>query len=234
MSKVAKVGKKVGGTVHKKFKKKPGDGPQRIGDDLSRKGQKKKQGLQVHYTIKVRRVTQIAPEYNNKDVHILYSNGRDHHRSRVATEDMKVSKGITILPKESPPYEFDVILRPWEEEVAEDEVPWKPYPVMFSLRTEREMTEEELAELREKLEKKLEKKKKKQKQKPEEELPEDDDLDEAELQELINSKKKTIIIGTKAQLDLSQYAEHGCNITEAFGVPNPRKKKKKKEKEEKR
>merc|ERR1712137_199035 len=232
---VAKVGKKVGGTVHKKFKKKPGDGPQRIGDDLSRKGQKKKQGLQVHYTIKVRRVTQIAPEYNNKDVHILYSNGRDHHRSRVASEPLDVNNGIAILSKDAKPYEFDVILRPWEEEVAEDEVPWKPYPVMFSLRTEREMTEEELDELKVKLEKKREKNNKKRKNKTPEELEElDSDMGEAELEELIKSKTKIILIGTKAQLDLSQYAEDGCNITEAFGVPNPRPKKKKKKKKKKK
>ena len=51
-----------------------------------------------------------------------------------------------------------------------------------------------------------------------------------ELEELLRTKTKKVLIGTKAQLDLSQYAEHGCNITEAFGVPDKRPKKKKSKK----
>jgi hypothetical protein len=84
-----------------------------------------------------------------------------------------------LVPKEFPPYISDVILRPWDEEVDEDEVPWRPHPVVFSLRTDEEMSAEELAELRAKLEKKLHKKsnKKDKHAPPDEEGDEEDGPD---------------------------------------------------------
>ena len=236
---IARVGGKVGGKVEKALVKRAPGEDSRIGDDITTKGQKKKKGLQVHYKIKVKRATQVYG-LNGKEVEVIYSNNRDRARNRFSSGKTVVKDGIATWDSSAPFYEFDVILKPWKQPVGEDEIPWRNYPVMFVLRTTRELTEEELKKLKEKLIKKQAENAEKEKKgiTVDDEEDDDDDDDEGKtqntkkLEELISKKQKNVTVATKVQLDLSSYAEDDLNITEVFGVPQKKKKKKKKKKDE--
>ena len=253
MSKVKKVGAKVGKTVGKGAEKvatnvdragqaigrktvnrpKPG-AEYRIGDDITNAGQRKKKGLQVHYIIKVRRVTQLKG-LDGRLIQLMYSNGKDYKRNRVLTNTIRIEESIVSFPSHFPAYEFDIILKHHKEPVEEDEVPWKAHPVMFSLRCQRDLSEEDKEKYKIKYEKLLEKankRKAKYELKGIEVVDEEFDEKLSELKEVVESGRKIDIIGTKVQLDLAQYAEDDLNISEAFGVPVPKPKKKKKDGEE--
>ena len=199
--------------------------------------EKLKKGLEVHFSVKAIRTTQLPVSENGTKVHVLYGHGKDCKKDRAQSEERVIDDRICIWEKEVKPYEFTVVLIDELQTYSEiKEIDWKPHPVYFSLRKHHILTDKEIQEKKlkdekfqeqkekeiEKIEKEIEKRKKKGKSTEDLELK----LQETEENFSISSDEEEKlffdIIGTKVQLDLVDYCEHGSNTMEAFGVPNPK------------